>query len=250
MSDVTTLVGIPQPFIGGAVVDGERDAISVESPATGDEVAAVAGASIRQFQGAIDAARRAFDGGPWPGLRSAERVAALRGLGEALEAKHAVLVVTVVAEAGCPTMVTEYAQVSMALASIQELCDLYLTMPEWEHNEVPLGHYVNGPMVRMSIRRFEPSGVVAAITPYNFPFITNAWKAVPALLAGCSVILRPSPLTPLEATVFAEVVQVIGGLAAGYTPMGGFKQSGYGRERGAAGIRAFQELKHIVVENR
>jgi aldehyde dehydrogenase (NAD+) len=46
--------------------------------------------------------------------------------------------------------------------------------------------------------------VVAAITPYNFPLITNIWKVVPALLAGCTVVLRPSPLTPLEATVLGE----------------------------------------------
>src|SRR5207248_7370163 len=88
-----------------------------------------------------------------------------------------------------------------------ELLDLYARMPEWEHNEVPLdGHFV-GSTVRMSMRRYEAAGVVAAITPYNFPLITNVWKVVPALLAGCTVVLRPSPLTPLEATVFGELAE-------------------------------------------
>ena len=54
----------------------------------------------------------------------------------------------------------------------------------------------------MSIRQYEPCGVVAAITPYNFPFQTNVWKVASALAAGCSVVLRPSPLTPLSGLVF------------------------------------------------
>ena len=83
-------------------------------------------------------------------------------------------------------------------------------MHPWEHNEVPLADHLVGASVRLSIRRFEPAGVVAAITPYNFPFITNVWKVVPALLAGCTVVLRPSPLTPLEATVFGEAAEEAG----------------------------------------
>lgn len=67
-----------------------------------------------------------------------------------------------------------------------------------------------GKHVRLSVRRFEPAGVVAAITPYNFPFVTNVWKVVPALLAGCTVVLRPSPLTPLSATVFGEAAEEAG----------------------------------------
>jgi acyl-CoA reductase-like NAD-dependent aldehyde dehydrogenase len=54
----------------------------------------------------------------------------------------------------------------------------------------------------LSARRYEPGGVVAAITPYNFPLQTNVWKVVSALLTGCTVVLRPSPLTPLSGLVF------------------------------------------------
>jgi aldehyde dehydrogenase (NAD+) len=98
----------------------------------------------------------------------------------------------------------------MALSSIREITDLYERLPEWEHNEVPLTQHIAGSAVRLSIRRYEAAGVVAAITPYNFPFITNVWKVIPALLAGCTVVLRPSPLTPLEATVFGEVAEEVG----------------------------------------
>jgi acyl-CoA reductase-like NAD-dependent aldehyde dehydrogenase len=62
----------------------------------------------------------------------------------------------------------------------------------------------------MSIRRYEPCGVVAAITPYNFPLQTNVWKVFSALAAGCSVVLRPSPLTPLTALVLGQLAAEAG----------------------------------------
>lgn len=199
-----TIVSLTSQFIDDEWVAGAGVPLVVESPATGEPVAEVSTASPEQFSSAIGAARRAFDDGPWPWLSPAERIEAVRRFGASLSAKRDLLVETVIAEAGCPRSVTEVAQVDMALASITELCDLYAAMPEWEHNEVPLSQYTAGSQVRLSIRRYEPTGVVAAITPYNFPFITNVWKIVPALLAGCSVVLRPSPLTPLEALVMGE----------------------------------------------
>jgi acyl-CoA reductase-like NAD-dependent aldehyde dehydrogenase len=194
-------------------VTGAAEPIAVASPATGEVVATVEASSPDQVRQAIAAARRAFDEGPWPRWGKAERLSAIRRLGEALESRRRLLVETVIQEAGCPRGVTEVAQVGMALASISELAELYAQLPEWEHNEIPLTEHLAGSSVRLSIRRYEPAGVVAAITPYNFPFITNVWKIVPALLAGCSVILRPSPLTPLSATVFGEAA-----LEAGLPP--------------------------------
>jgi acyl-CoA reductase-like NAD-dependent aldehyde dehydrogenase len=69
---------------------------------------------------------------------------------------------------------------------------------------------VAGGKLKLSIRRFDPVGVVAAISPSNFPFTTNVWKVVPALATGCTVVLRPSPLTPLSATVLGEAAQEAG----------------------------------------
>jgi aldehyde dehydrogenase (NAD+) len=69
---------------------------------------------------------------------------------------------------------------------------------------MPLGDLVTAKDVLLSIRRYEPVGVVAAITPYNFPLQTNIWKVFSALAAGCSVILRPSPLTPLTALALGQ----------------------------------------------
>jgi acyl-CoA reductase-like NAD-dependent aldehyde dehydrogenase len=108
-------------------------------------------------------------------------------------------------------MIAEWAQVGMALDQARELPELFATLPEWEHNELPLPLLLaSGKDVIASIRRYEAAGVVAAITPYNFPLQTNVWKVVSALVAGCSVVLRPSPLTPLAALVFGTVAQEAG----------------------------------------
>ena len=207
---MTDLVAARQPYVDGEWVSGTGVPVLVESPATGDVFATVEGTSVAQVGGAIAAARHAFDEGPWPRLTREERVRAIRRLADALESRRQLLVETVIAETGCPRGVTEFAQVGMALSSIREMADLYERMPEWEHNEVPLSEHLVGSSVRLSIRRYEAAGVVAAITPYNFPFITNVWKVIPALLAGCTVVLRPSPLTPLEATVFGEAAEEAG----------------------------------------
>lgn len=199
-----------RPFIGGTYVTGEGPALVVNSPATEQPVARVESASPDQIIAAIGAARRAFDEGPWPTMSAAERVATMLRFGEELEARREQLVDVVVAETGCPIGVTRSTQVGLGLASVRELCDLYAQMPEWEHNEAPLADHLVGSSVRLSIRRYEPGGVVAAITPYNFPTITNIWKIVPAMLAGCSVVLRPSPLTPVEAVVLGEAAAAAG----------------------------------------
>jgi aldehyde dehydrogenase (NAD+) len=204
------LVATRRPFIDGVLVRGAGQPIPVESPATGEVICDVEGASLDQVSGAVVAARRAFDTGPWPRMDRAERVVLVRHFGQALRQREELLVETVIAETGCPRIVSKDHQIRLALASLTELCDLYERMPEWEHTEAPLSDYVVGSKVRLSIRRFVASGVVAAITPYNFPFITNIWKAVPALLTGCTVVLRPSPLTPLSATIFGEAAQEVG----------------------------------------
>jgi len=199
-----------QLFIDGKWVAGAGEKLLVSSPATEEQVAIVDTATLAQTEAAILAARSAFDVGPWPRMSPTERIAAVTRLADALAARHQRLVDTVILEAGCPRSISEMVQVGDALKSIRELCDIYDRLPTWEHNEAPLHDYVVGAKTRLSIRRYEPVGVVAAISPYNFPFITNVWKLVPALLVGCTAVLRPSPLTPLQALVFGEAAEEAG----------------------------------------
>jgi acyl-CoA reductase-like NAD-dependent aldehyde dehydrogenase len=204
---MTDVVAARRLFLDGQWVAGEGTPLTIVSPATEEIVAVVEGASASQTEAAIFAARRAFDRGTWSNMASRERIAAIGRFGDALDARRDILVETVIQEAGCPRLLTELVQVGKALESIRQYCDLYGRMPEWEHNEAPIADHVIGSQVRLSIRRFAAVGVVAAITPYNFPLLTNIWKVVPALLAGCTVVLRPSPLTPLAATVLGEAAE-------------------------------------------
>ncbi|GMU77990.1 MAG: aldehyde dehydrogenase [Acidimicrobiia bacterium] len=201
------LVTSRRPFIDGRFVEGLDAPFPITDPGTEETVAEVEAASPEQFRGAIAAARRAFDTGPWPRMSIDARCEALLRLAGELEARREALTETVIAEAGCPRTFTQMMQVGMGLASVREHVELARRLPEWEHNELPLADYVAGNKVKLSVRRYEPVGVVAAITPSNFPFTTNVWKVIPALVTGCTVVLRPSPQTPLEATILGEAAE-------------------------------------------
>ncbi len=98
-------------------------------------------------------------------------------------------------------MFAEMSQLVMGVGLGRSTIDLYLLMTHEEANPVPVDELVRG-RVAVSIRRHEPIGVVAAITPYNGAIIMAFQKLIPALMAGNSVILRPSPLTPPSSLAF------------------------------------------------
>ena len=114
-----------------------------------------------------------------------------------------------VAEAGQPVMFAEMAQYAAGIALSRNTIDLFLSLAEEEANPVPVDELVRG-RVATSVRRFEPVGVVTAITPYNGAIIMAFQKLIPALMAGNSVILRPSPLTPLSSLVFGSAAEAAG----------------------------------------
>jgi aldehyde dehydrogenase (NAD+) len=104
-----------------------------------------------------------------------------------------------------------FAQVDAPLKQGHDILDLYARLPVFEENPLPMTERINfrGNLVQ-SLRRFTPVGVVAAISAYNYPFYTNLWKVIPALIAGNCVILRPSPLTPLAALIFGDAAAAAG----------------------------------------
>lgn len=103
------------------------------------------------------------------------------------------------------------AQFDAPLKMTRDLMRYYLTLPEVEQNPVPLLERIapSGAFVE-SLKRHVPVGVVVAISAYNFPFFLNIWKVIPALMTGNSVVLRPSPLTPYSALVFAQAAEAAG----------------------------------------
>jgi acyl-CoA reductase-like NAD-dependent aldehyde dehydrogenase len=198
------------PYIDGKYIPGDAGFFSVEDPTTEQVIADAEASSSAQFEHAILAARQAFDEGPWPAMPARERAAAILRFGDALTARRGALIETAIAEVGSPRMIAEYGLVGFAIKGLQEFAELFLQLPEWEHNEVPLDVLLAPDQARLSMRRYEPVGVVAAITAYNGPFLFNIWKLVPALLSGCTTVLRPSPLTPLEAFALGEAADEAG----------------------------------------
>lgn len=190
---------------------GSGPLMDVHDPATGECVARVPTHTVAEVEEAVLAARRAFDTGGWPRLSVAERVAVLGRMSDHLRAHRDELVEMTIAETGCPRSVTGVAQVDLPIQISRQLPELFATLPEWEHNEMPLNDYVTGPgHLRVSIRKYVPVGVVSAITAYNFPLMLNVVKVFSALATGCTVVLRPSPLTPLAALAMAEAARSAG----------------------------------------
>ena len=203
-------------FFGGKAVPGEGEAITVINPSSGEVTVTFPGASLSQFAQAIGQARAIFDKGEWPGLPAAERVAILRRFLALMVGRADELRSLIVTETGCPIKSFALgAQVDSPLNQMTAMLDLYLKLPEIEENPTTLAERVNpmGGFVQ-SIRRHVPVGVVAAISAYNFPLHISLWKILPALATGNTVVLRPSPLTPLSALWLGDLA-VEAGLPAG-----------------------------------
>src|SRR5262245_20256364 len=142
-----------QLYIDGRFVDGAGASLDVEDPATESVFTSVPTADAGQIDEAIAAAHRAFEQGDWARMPGAERVAALGALANALVARRDELVETAVRETGSPLMLAHWAQVGMALDQARQLPELFATLPEWEHNELPLDAHLGpaGGDVMMSI---------------------------------------------------------------------------------------------------
>lgn len=111
-------------------------------------------------------------------------------------------------EAGCPiSSSVMMAQADLPVKQAREIVDYFLELPAFEDNPVPLHERVNRMGVTQSLKRWSPLGVVSAIGAYNVPLFTALWKVVPGLIAGNTVIVRPNPLTPLSAMLFAEAAE-------------------------------------------
>jgi aldehyde dehydrogenase (NAD+) len=178
----------------------------VENPSYASLLASFPGLSKLQIESAVVAARKAFDCGDWSGLPVCERAQQLRRFADALTRRANAITDLIVTEAGCPRSAgTMNVQVRAPLRQAYEVIELFVSLPDFEDNPLPLRERISphGTFVQ-SLRRYTPIGVVAAIPAYNFPFYTAFWKVMPALVAGNTVILRPNPLTPLSAMVFAE----------------------------------------------
>jgi acyl-CoA reductase-like NAD-dependent aldehyde dehydrogenase len=195
-------------FVAGSWVDG-NEGLAVENPADESEVAKVSVTPPQEIERAVAEARRSFDEGTWSDRPALERAAVLRSFLDCLEQSREPLVATMVQEAGQPAFFAERSQLTGGVGLARNTIDLYLSMEHEGPNPVPLEELTQG-RVALSIRRLEPVGVVAAITPYNAALLMALQKIVPALMAGNSVIVRPSPLTPISSLALGAAAEAAG----------------------------------------
>ena len=170
-----------QLLIGGNWVDSEATgSIDVISASTEEVIGRVPDAVPADIDRAVAAARTAFESGPWPALTAAERAGYLTALSQALQRRDAELSSTITAENGTPSMLCSMIQVFPATMTLDYYAGLATETPLEERREGMLGGII--------VQRV-PVGVVAAIVPWNMPQFLIVTKLVPALLAGCTVVL-------------------------------------------------------------
>lgn len=203
-----TIVAEQRTYVAGRWVTGD-EVVSVENPADESHVADITVTPLPEVQRAIAEARRSFDDGVWADMPPVERAQILHAFIDHIESERATLVPTLVAEAGQSARFAEMTQLGAGAAIARQTIDLYLSMSHEEASPVPVDDLVRG-RVALSVRRHEPVGVVTAITPYNAALIMGFQKLIPALMAGNSVILRPSPLTPISSLIFGAAADAAG----------------------------------------
>ena len=173
----------------------------VISPHTEQSIAEVAAAGPADVEAAVSAARTAFDSGPWGRSQPSERIAAIRRLADVYDQRRAEMADTITAEIGAPITFAQRAQVGLPAMMMRAFCDLAERHP-WR--ETRAGFFGADVLVHK-----HPVGVVAAIVPWNMPQFLIATKLVPALLAGCTVVLKPASESPLDALLLAEMIDHI-----------------------------------------
>lgn len=189
-------------YIGGKWVEPhESNRIAVVSPDTEEVIAHVAEATDADVDQAVTAAREAFDKGPWPKMAVEERNDWVRKLSAAIVARTEELGLCWTYQIGMP-----YNVAKMFAPFLTNAMDQYIEIAE--NMDFVEQREIAGEGTGFLV--YEPVGVVAAIAPWNVPINTMLNKVGPALVAGCTVIMKPAPETPLEAYIMAQCAEEIG----------------------------------------
>ena len=207
MPSMTTIVR-DKLYIGGAWVPSTgTGSIDVIDSTTEEVIGNVPEGTTDDIDRAVAAARGAFPA--WSSTPVAERAALLTAVSEALGARMDALGELITHEVGMPLVLSRLVQVGLPMASFGSMAQVTADFT-WEQT---VG---NSLIVR------EPIGVVGAITPWNYPLHQIAAKVAPALAAGCTVVLKPSEVAPLNAFVLAEIFEEVGVPAGVFNLVTGF----------------------------
>lgn len=184
-------------YIDGQWTDPDSGRYDVVNPATEAVIQTAPDASVAQVRQAVAAARSAFDTGPWPTAEPAERARCLQQLSDALMARGEEVYALAQAEWGCSAN-ERLIHVDGPAFMVGHAAELAT-----EPAEAPMDAWG---AAGTTLLRYEPLGVVAAMTPWNFPHTLNVMKLGAALAAGNTLVLKPSPLTPLAGLALARII--------------------------------------------
>jgi aldehyde dehydrogenase (NAD+) len=192
-------------FIDGQWVKPSTAAkIQIIAPATEEAAFTVAEAVEADVDAAVTAARKAFDEGPWPRMTHAERAGYLTAIAKKLRERVEDMAKAAPMENGILHL--------YARASAGAVGPVFETFAEMAKSFAFVERHIPGPTGGggIGLKVYEPVGVVAAIVPWNGPAMIGAYKTAPALLAGCTVILKLSPEAPSAGYILAEVAAEVG----------------------------------------
>jgi len=192
-------------FIDGQWVDGgSTHRITVTDPSHNIPIARVPDSNAATVDSAVQAARRAFDDGPWRHLSADERRSVILRLAGELESRLGTFDDIVVKEAGCPARLSGMMQTATPIGMIRD-------MAQWAGliDEIRSTPITSAPAVGQSEVHREPVGVCAGFVPFNFPLFMTIWKTVPPILMGNSVVIKSSPLTPLASVEFMRACEAV-----------------------------------------
>jgi betaine-aldehyde dehydrogenase len=204
-------------FVDGEFVDAQGPESEVVNPATGEAFASAPVSGAAEIDAAFAAASRAF--GPWSRSTPAERQLALLRIADKLEQRADEFVAAECENTGKPTALTASEELPPCVDQLRFFAGAARTLEGRAAGEYMAGH--------TSYVRREPVGVVAQVTPWNYPLMMAVWKIGPALAAGNTVVLKPSDTTPVSTLMLAE-------LAAEFLPPGVLNVITGDRDTGAA----------------
>ena len=223
LRSATPLKAPEQFFINGEWVQPRSGRmLEVVSPVTEETLLRYPEAGPGDIDRAVQAARAAFDEGPWPRMAPAERAGYLRRVSSLIEGRLAEIAWAWTTQVGAPISLTKKL-VGQNATLFRYYADLIETTPFRDDRRRD-----DGGAVRV-LR--EPVGVCAAISPWNAPMVLLSYKIAAGLAAGCTMVAKPSPETPLEAYILAECIEAAG------LPRGVFNLVPSGREGGDHLIR-------------
>ncbi|MDB5702273.1 MAG: Phenylacetaldehyde dehydrogenase [Sphingomonadales bacterium] len=201
----------PRLFIDGIFTASDGNAtLNVYDPSSGKVIAEAVDASPTDVDRAVQAAHRAFEDGRWRLMRPADRERILLYFADLVAARSEIFAQLDTLEQGKSIHLSRGLEVTYSIDWMRYIAGLATKITGKTFDTSLPG----GPAHWTSFTRRQPIGVVAGIAPWNFPMMIALWKIMPALAAGCSIVLKPSEVTPLTALMLAEVA-IEAGVPAG-----------------------------------